>query len=110
MLRNMCVDVLRSPRYVRERRQVELTETLGVAVPDNEAVRDDVQVVQTLIAHLPAQQQQVIRLRDVLGYSYQEIEQMTGLSAGNIRVMLSRARKKIREDYLKQRDYEKRRD
>lgn len=110
MLRNMCVDVLRSPRYVREMRQVELTETLGVAVPDNEAVRDDVQVVQTLIAHLPAQQQQVIRLRDVLGYSYQEIEQMTGLSAGNIRVMLSRARKKIREDYLKQRDYEKRRD
>ena len=108
--RNLCVDLLRSPRYVRERQQVELTDALPVAAPDNVAARDDAQVIQTLIARLPLQQQQVIRLRDLQGYSYPEIEQLTGLSAVNVRVLLSRARKKIREDYLKQRDYEKRRD
>lgn len=110
LVRNMCLDLLRSPRYVRERQQVELTDALPVAAPDNIAARDDAQVIQTLIARLPLQQQQVIRLRDLQGYSYSEIEQLTGLSAVNLRVLLSRARKKIREDYLKQRDYEKRRD
>ncbi len=110
LVRNMCVDLLRSPRYVRERQQVELTATLPVATPDDTNVRDNVQVVQALIARLPLQQRQVIRLRDIQGYSYQEIEHLTGLSAGNVRVMLSRARKKIREDYLKLCGYEKRRD
>lgn len=35
------------------------------------------------------------------GYSDEEIEQATGLSAGNIRVILSRARKTVREQFLK---------
>ena len=110
LVRNMCLDLLRSPHYVRERQQVELTESLPITAPDETDARDKVQVVQTLVARLPLQQQQVIRLRDMRGYTCQEIEQLTGLSANNIRVVLSRARKKIREDYLKQRDYEKRRD
>lgn len=35
------------------------------------------------------------------GYSDEEIEQITGLSPGNIRVILSRARKTIREQFIK---------
>jgi RNA polymerase sigma-70 factor (ECF subfamily) len=33
------------------------------------------------------------------GYTDEEIESMTGISPGNIRVILSRARKTIREQY-----------
>ena len=110
LVRNMCIDLLRSPHYVRDRQQVQLTECLPVAAPDDSEVHDNAQVLQTLIARLPLQQQQVIRLRDMMGYSYQEVEQLTGLSTSNVRVILSRARKKIREDYLKLCDYERRRD
>ena len=66
LVRNMCLDLLRSPRYVRERQQVELTESLPITAPDETDARDKVQVVQTLVARLPLQQQQVIRLRDML--------------------------------------------
>lgn len=42
-------------------------------------------------------------------YSFEEIEKITGLNAINIRVLLSRARKKIREQFIKMNDYEYRR-
>lgn len=110
LIHNMCIDLLRSAYYVRERQGMELTDNVPLAVPDHTDARDTVQQVKLIVAHLPAQQRQVIYLRDVVGYSYKEIGELTGLSEVNIRVLLSRARKKIREDYLKQRDYEKRRD
>lgn len=110
LVRNMCLDLIRSGHYAWSRQRVELTDALPLAVPDHTIASDDAQVVQMLIDDLPPQQRQVVRLRDVQGYPYEEIENVTGLSAVNIRVMLSRARKKIREEFFKLRDYEKRRD
>lgn len=98
---NMCIDLLRSPHYLRRKHRVELVDSWPLAAPDNTEARDKVQLVKTIMRRLPLQQQQVVWLRDMLGYSYKEIEQMTGLSEVNVRVTLSRARKKIREDYLK---------
>lgn len=46
------------------------------------------------------QQRIVIHLRDDEEYSYEEIEQVTGLSVNNIRVTLSRARRSVREMYI----------
>ena len=57
---------------------------------------------------LPVQQQKIVTLRDVKGCSYEEIEQVTGLNATNVRVLLSRARKKIREEFNKWSNYESR--
>jgi len=56
---------------------------------------------------LPDQQRLLITLRDVEGYSYEEIAAQTGLEVNNIRVGISRARKKAKEDYLKIANYEK---
>ena len=47
-----------------------------------------------------------MNLRDVKGCSYEEIEQVTGLNSTNIRVLLSRARKRIREEFNKWSNYE----
>lgn len=110
LVRNMCLDLLRSGSYGWHRKRVELTEALPLPAPDHTSIHDDAQVVQTLINDLPPQQRQVVHLRDVQGCPYEEIENATGLSAVNIRVILSRARKKIREEFFKLRDYEKRRD
>lgn len=109
LVRNMCLDLLRSSHYGWRKQKVELDDALPLAVPDNTALQEDVQLVQSLIDELPPQQQQVMRLRDVQGCPYEEIEKLTGLSIANIRVILSRARKKLREAFFKQRDYEKRR-
>jgi DNA-directed RNA polymerase specialized sigma24 family protein len=38
-------------------------------------------------------------------YTLEEIEEVTGLSNANIRTILSRARQKLRENYLKAENY-----
>ena len=59
-------------------------------------------MVMRLIGELPEQQRQIITLRDVEGQTYEEIENLTKLSPTNIRVLLSRARKTIRERFKTQ--------
>ena len=59
-------------------------------------------MVMQLIGELPEQQRQIITLRDVEGQTYEEIENLTKLSPTNIRVLLSRARKTIRERFKTQ--------
>jgi RNA polymerase sigma-70 factor (ECF subfamily) len=63
-------------------------------------------LMHRLIGELPEQHKLVVHLRDVEEYSFEEIEQVTGLSNANIRVILSRARQKLREGYLKANNYE----
>jgi RNA polymerase sigma-70 factor (ECF subfamily) len=48
------------------------------------------------INDLPARQQQVLRLRDVEGWDAEEVCESLGLSAGNQRVLLHRARAQLR--------------
>jgi len=55
---------------------------------------------------LPATQQLVMKLRHMDECSMEEIEQITGLTAVNIRVLLSRARKTIREQLNAHHHYE----
>jgi RNA polymerase sigma-70 factor (ECF subfamily) len=60
-------------------------------------------VVDAAIAALPESQRAVITLRDVKGFSAQEACEVLGLSEANQRVLLHRARSKVRarlEDYL----------
>ena len=49
-----------------------------------------------LIERLPEPQRTIIQMRDVDDMAYEDIATVTGLSQVNIRVLLSRARKRIR--------------
>src|SRR3954454_15731955 len=54
--------------------------------------------VRSAIAKLPARQQEVIVLRDVEGWEPEEVSQALDLTAGNQRVLLHRARSKVRTE------------
>jgi RNA polymerase sigma-70 factor, ECF subfamily len=64
----------------------------AAAVQDRETLR----VVMKAIADLPATQQTVIRMRDVEGYSSEEVCAALDVSEANQRVLLHRARSRVR--------------
>jgi RNA polymerase sigma-70 factor, ECF subfamily len=54
--------------------------------------------VREAIAALPARQQEVILLRDVEGWEPEEVSEALGITDGNQRVLLHRARSKVRNE------------
>lgn len=58
---------------------------------------DEYQRIRQLITHLPEPQARIMLMRDIEERSFDEISIETGLTEVNIRSILSRARKKIRE-------------
>ena len=98
LTKNMCIDRLRMAEMEKE--DVDEVPTMLAAIDDVEAQverRDAVEQVKQIIETLPEHQQQVITLRDMEDCSFEEIVEQTGLTAVNIRMLLSRARKTIRE-------------
>ena len=59
-------------------------------------------MIRWLISKLPSLQQTIIRMKDVEGYELAEIAEITGTQVEAVRVNLSRARKKIREQLMKE--------
>ena len=57
--------------------------------------------ISQLIAGLPEKQRQVIHLRDIEGYSYQEICEILELDMSQVKVSLFRARNSVREKLVK---------
>lgn len=106
LVKNMCFDVLRSGKNMLNRCTVELTEAPEKVEDDRLEMKENVQQIKAIITSLPEQQQRVVVLRDIKEYTYEEIERETGLNAINIRVLLSRGRKKIREQFSKLNRYE----
>jgi RNA polymerase sigma-70 factor (ECF subfamily) len=110
LVKNLCLDFLRSARNEGSQTLADNLPLPGSTSPETELVgRDELRLVERLIERLPLNQRQVLRLHSIEGCSSEEIEQITGLSAVNIRVLLSRARKFIREHYFKTAHYEQQR-
>jgi len=102
MTRNLCLDKLRARRTVSMEGQYIPEEDVSQRPPDEILeTADAAKRAIHIIKGLPEQQRTVIHLRDVEGYEYDEIGQVTGMNVNNVRVVLSRARKKVREELLK---------
>jgi RNA polymerase sigma-70 factor (ECF subfamily) len=54
---------------------------------------------------LPELQRTIIQLRDIEQLEYEEIAEATDMNVNTIRVNLSRARKKVRDEILKIQNY-----
>jgi RNA polymerase sigma factor (sigma-70 family) len=66
---------------------------------------DQMSFIREIIMSLPEQQQTVVQLRDIEGMEYEEIAVVMDMNINAVRVTLSRARNKIREDLLKISNY-----
>lgn len=100
LTKNMCIDRLRLAEVDR----VDVDDvSLSLAAADDVTSllerQDAVEQVKLIIETLPEKQQQVITLRDIRDCTFEEIEEQTGLTAVNVRALLSRARKTIRERF-----------
>jgi RNA polymerase sigma-70 factor, ECF subfamily len=58
--------------------------------------RESIEVAKRAIEELPASQRRVITMRDVAGYSSNEVCEALDMSPGNQRVLLHRARSRVR--------------
>src|ERR1041384_4247798 len=62
---------------------------------------ENMQRINQLIASLPEKQRQVMHLRDIEGYSYNEICEIMELDMNQVKVNLFRARNAVREKFVK---------
>lgn len=60
------------------------------------------QLASQLLASLPDRQALIVRMRHSDGLELSEIAALTGISEGNVRVLLSRGRARLRQLYLSQ--------
>jgi RNA polymerase sigma factor (sigma-70 family) len=66
-----------------------------------ESAYSDKEFVHQAMAHLPETHRQLVLLRDLEGYDYKEIEEITGLNQSQVKVYLFRARKMLKETITK---------
>ena len=104
ILKNAGLDLLRT-RHIH----IELTteyeqEDSRSAVHETE-VRDELTLVNKLIEQLQPRQQRILALRCQEECEMAEIASITGETEDNIRAILSRSRKKLKEMLLKKMDH-----
>ncbi len=99
VLKNTCLDFLRKMKPETVELSV-LSQKIGFLETQIED-REKLQYVEAIVKQLPERQQQLIRLKHYKELSDKEIEKLTGLKTGNIKVIISRARKTIKEQILK---------
>jgi RNA polymerase sigma factor (sigma-70 family) len=101
--KNLSLDRLRS----RQRRTAEpIEESFDIAndllTPhESTELTESMNQIGQLIAALPEKQKQVIHLRDIEGYSYNEICDILELDMNQVKVNLFRARNAVREKLVK---------
>ncbi len=109
VMKNFCLDKI---KRAKNKHMVEIKDhEIGREnfTPFNRVSFDNLRdLMLKLFSTLPEQQRMIIHMRDIEHYSFDEIEKVTGMNVNAIRVNLSRARKNVKSNYLKIRDYETR--
>jgi RNA polymerase sigma-70 factor (ECF subfamily) len=101
MTRNRCLDKLKTKREKFGSLNEEINKQPLINPMEQSIQKDMIKQVKELMERLPEQQKTILHLRDVEGYEYKEIKEITGFELNYIRVNLSRARKSIKESLLK---------
>lgn len=99
--RNLSINQIKT----RNKKQNTLLETsfidTGLSPDKRLEQKDEVESVMKIIETLPDMQQMILKMKHVEGLETEEIAELTGCSHEAIRVNLSRARKKIKDLFIK---------
>lgn len=101
--RNLSLDRIRlNHRQSTQLMHEGLDISLESPSPHEKAeLKESIQQVAEIMATLPSKQRQVMHLRDVEGYSYNEICEILELDMNQVKVNLFRARQALREKLIK---------
>ncbi|MEI6433395.1 MAG: sigma-70 family RNA polymerase sigma factor [Bacteroidota bacterium] len=104
--KNMCLDKIKAKRYPVE--NIENHRYFLENMPEETKAdhSDLIYGINQAMKALPEQQRMIVHLRDIEGYEFEDIAEITGMNENAIRVALSRARKRIRELITNARSYE----
>jgi RNA polymerase sigma-70 factor (ECF subfamily) len=105
MTKNYCYDRLKSKQASNLTLVHSNYKEKETSLDKKVEYRDTVSQVHKLIEKLPEQQKLIIQLRDIEQYDFDEICKMMDMKPTAVRVALSRARKTIRQELIKQHNY-----
>ena len=99
--KNHCLDRLK----VKNRTELINESYNNQASTDNPYLKAErkntEEILHKIIENLPALQKAIITMKDIEEYEVEEIAAIIGTKVEAVRMNLSRARKKVREEYLK---------
>jgi RNA polymerase sigma factor (sigma-70 family) len=98
MIKNACIDQLRKRKtFFQHSDSISENSDGSEDVEQILTAKEDYNSVLEMLNDLPEQQRAVLHLKDIEGYSTEEVMEILGINANAIRVNLSRARSKLRE-------------
>jgi RNA polymerase sigma-70 factor (ECF subfamily) len=108
IMRNHCLDRIKMKKTVSLDVQEYFSNRPGTELaPDRHLeVSNSVDIVRKAITEMQEPQRSVVRMRDIEGYTNEEIAEALGIADGTVRVILSRGRNKIRQILAKMYGYE----
>lgn len=103
-VKNLCIDTLRKRNNIPtveldENRDESVCDQADESIEREERFRTLERIIELRLTPL---QQQILRMKEYEGKKYDEIAEMLGMQEPAVRMQLSRARKEIRDCYLKQ--------
>lgn len=100
MTRNYCIDLIRKRKNILSDNEGHIDIFEQSENNHTAEANDTFTIIRNIIKTLPPSQQEVIILKDLEDYKTDEIAEITGLGINNIRTILSRCRKQIREELI----------
>lgn len=107
--KNLCLDRLRASKVRRKAVQTlkESDRRDNYHDPaETEEQAADMELIKQTINELSEKYRMVIHLRDIEGFTYQEIAEITEWKLSKVKVTLFRARKKLKEQLINSKNYD----
>ena len=98
--KNTCIDYLRSKKIRVDADDFHLEAENYTPYTYSEQ-KNAADLIRRIIEHLPGLQKEIIILRDIEDYELEEIAKITGTEVSAVRMNLSRARKKVRDVFVR---------
>lgn len=100
VVRNVCLDELKRKKPILS--DGDIYENLQIVNPELTQDRKEIFIfINECISTLSENQRDVIQMRDIDGLEFEEIAEILGMEVQYIRVLLSRARKAVKEKLMK---------